>query len=149
VVSFTPLPLYPGRKSLRYPLDKVLVGPQNRSGRYGEVNILDPTGTRLPTTRSSSPYPVAIPTAPPWLIISFEYYWSKNNRAGVYTVAILYFYSICRVHCSQKLVIPSLTVTPLRSIYNTEGCIQKGIWPLYIRHCIASHCFFITAIKFL
>jgi hypothetical protein len=40
-----------------------LGGPQNRSGRHGEVKILDPTGTRTPTSQSSSPQPVAIPTA--------------------------------------------------------------------------------------
>jgi hypothetical protein len=40
-----------------------LDGPQLESGRYGEVKILDPTGTRTPTTRSSSPYAVAIPNA--------------------------------------------------------------------------------------
>jgi hypothetical protein len=30
-------------------------GPQNRSGRRGEEKILDPTGTRTSTSRSSSP----------------------------------------------------------------------------------------------
>jgi hypothetical protein len=32
VVSFTPQPLYPRGKSTRYPLDRRLGGPQNRSG---------------------------------------------------------------------------------------------------------------------
>jgi hypothetical protein len=32
VVSFTLLPLYPRRKSRRYPLDRRLGGPQSRSG---------------------------------------------------------------------------------------------------------------------
>jgi hypothetical protein len=32
-----------------------LGGPQNRFGRHGEVEILDPTGTRTPIPRSSSP----------------------------------------------------------------------------------------------
>jgi hypothetical protein len=44
-----------GEKSLRYPLDRSLGGPQNRSGRRGEEKILDPTGTRIPTPSSSSP----------------------------------------------------------------------------------------------
>jgi hypothetical protein len=39
----------------RYTLDRRLGGPQNRSGRRGEQTILDPTGTRTPTPRSSSP----------------------------------------------------------------------------------------------
>jgi hypothetical protein len=32
-----------------------------RSGRHGEVKILDPTGIRTATSQSSNPYPVAIP----------------------------------------------------------------------------------------
>jgi hypothetical protein len=44
----------PGEES-QYPLDRRLVGPQSRSGRRGEEEILDPTGTRTPTPRSSSP----------------------------------------------------------------------------------------------
>jgi hypothetical protein len=46
VVNFTPLALYPRGKSPRYPLDRRLGGSQSRSGRYGEVKILDPTGAR-------------------------------------------------------------------------------------------------------
>jgi hypothetical protein len=42
-------------KSPQYPLERMLGGPQNRSGRHGEEKILDPTGTRTPTPRSSSP----------------------------------------------------------------------------------------------
>jgi hypothetical protein len=55
VVSFTPLPPYPRGKNPRYPLDRRLGGPQNRSGRRGEEKILDSNGTRTPTPRSSSP----------------------------------------------------------------------------------------------
>jgi hypothetical protein len=44
----------PGGKSPRYPLDR-LGGPQSRSARRGEEKILDPTGTRTVTPRSSSP----------------------------------------------------------------------------------------------
>jgi hypothetical protein len=36
VVSFTPRPLYPQGKSLWYPLDRSLSGPQSRSGRGDE-----------------------------------------------------------------------------------------------------------------
>jgi hypothetical protein len=46
----------PRGKSPRYPLDRKLDGPQSRSGRHGEVKILDPTGTRTPTPRSASRY---------------------------------------------------------------------------------------------
>jgi hypothetical protein len=49
----------PRWKSPRYPLDRRLGGPQSQSGRYREGKILDPTGTRTPAPRSSSPYLVA------------------------------------------------------------------------------------------
>jgi hypothetical protein len=39
VVNFTPRPLYPQGKSLWYPLDRRLGGPQSRSGRGGEEKI--------------------------------------------------------------------------------------------------------------
>jgi hypothetical protein len=42
-----PAALPPG-KSPRYPFYRRLGGAQSRSGRYGEVNIFDPTGTRTP-----------------------------------------------------------------------------------------------------
>jgi hypothetical protein len=53
------LPLYPQRKDTQYPLDMSL-----DYGRYGKEKILDTSGTRTPTPPPSSPYPVAIPTAP-------------------------------------------------------------------------------------
>jgi hypothetical protein len=40
-------------KSSRYPLDRSLGGPHSRSGRCEEEKLLDPTGTRTPTPRSS------------------------------------------------------------------------------------------------
>jgi hypothetical protein len=48
VVSFTPLPPYSRGKSPRYALNRRLGWPQRRSRRYGQVKILDPTGTRTP-----------------------------------------------------------------------------------------------------
>jgi hypothetical protein len=54
-------------KEPRYPLHRWRDGPQSRSGRYGEVKILDLAGNRTPTPQSSSPQPVAIPTALPRL----------------------------------------------------------------------------------
>jgi hypothetical protein len=53
-----PTALPPGKEP---PLDRRLGGPQSRSGRFGEEKILDPSGTRTPTTQSSSPRLVAIP----------------------------------------------------------------------------------------
>jgi hypothetical protein len=52
VISFTPLPLYPRRKSPRYPLYMRLGGPQSRSGRHGEVKILASPGLELRLLRS-------------------------------------------------------------------------------------------------
>jgi hypothetical protein len=48
-----PAALATGGKKPRYQLDRRLGEPQSRSDRYGEVKILDPTGTRNPTPRSS------------------------------------------------------------------------------------------------
>jgi hypothetical protein len=39
----------------RYLLDRKLGGPQSRSGQRGEMKIVDTTGTRTPTSRSSNP----------------------------------------------------------------------------------------------
>jgi hypothetical protein len=55
VVSFTPPPLYARGKNPRYPFHRRLGGPQSRSGWLGGEKILDPTGTRTPISRSSSP----------------------------------------------------------------------------------------------
>jgi hypothetical protein len=55
VISFKPRQLYPQGMRPRYPLDRRLCGPQRRFGRRGEEKILDSTGTRTSTPRSSSP----------------------------------------------------------------------------------------------
>jgi hypothetical protein len=48
MVSFTPRPLYPWKKSPLYPLDRRLGGPQSRSGRCGaERNVLPLPGIEL------------------------------------------------------------------------------------------------------
>jgi hypothetical protein len=44
----------PGKRAPRYPLESRLGGPQDRSGRHVEEKILDPIGTRTPTSRPSS-----------------------------------------------------------------------------------------------
>jgi hypothetical protein len=55
MISFTPRPLYPRRKSPRHPLDRRPAGPQNRSGRHGEEKNPAPNWTRIPTPRPSNP----------------------------------------------------------------------------------------------
>jgi hypothetical protein len=42
-----PFRFTPGKEP-RYPFYRRLGGPQSRSGRYGELKIFDPTGTRTP-----------------------------------------------------------------------------------------------------
>jgi hypothetical protein len=51
VVSFTPLPLYPGGNWRRYPLDRKLGGPQSRYRRYREEKNLAPAGIRTPAVQ--------------------------------------------------------------------------------------------------
>jgi hypothetical protein len=78
VVSFTPLPLYPRGKRLRYPLNRRLGKPQSRSGRHGVEKIIDPTGIRTPT--SSVVQPMA----------SRYTDWAIPSRADVMTCLITY-----------------------------------------------------------
>jgi hypothetical protein len=52
-------PLYLRGKRPRYPFDRRLGGPHNRSRRCGEEKILDPTGTRPPTSHLFIVQPVA------------------------------------------------------------------------------------------
>lgn len=55
-------------------------GPQSQSGVHGEVKILYPTGTRTPTSRSSSSYSVAIPAALFRLLLSIHIHNSTHNK---------------------------------------------------------------------
>jgi hypothetical protein len=54
VVIFLSRPFYHWEETPRDPLVRRLVGPQSQSGRNGEGKILGPTGTRNPTSWSSS-----------------------------------------------------------------------------------------------
>jgi hypothetical protein len=65
VVIYKPLPFYFRGNNPRYPLDRRLGWSKSRSGQYREITILDPTWTRIPTSRSFSSQPVATPTALP------------------------------------------------------------------------------------
>jgi hypothetical protein len=56
-------PFYLLGNSPRNPLYRRLDGPQNWSGRYGEVKILDTSWNQTPISWTASPWPVAIPTA--------------------------------------------------------------------------------------
>jgi hypothetical protein len=46
----------PGERARRHSLDRRLGVPQRRSGRNGEVKILDPTGARTPNSLKRLPY---------------------------------------------------------------------------------------------
>jgi hypothetical protein len=56
---YDPATLPPG-KELQVPIFRMFGGANSRSGRYGEVKILDLTGTPAPTPLSSSPYSQSI-----------------------------------------------------------------------------------------
>jgi hypothetical protein len=71
VVSITPCRCICVEKP-RYPLYRRLSGPHSWSGRFGEVKILYPYGTRIPTPRSSSPQPVTISTTLPRPLTTFR-----------------------------------------------------------------------------
>jgi hypothetical protein len=92
MVRFTPRPLSQRGKSRRYPLDRMLGGPQNRSGRRGKEKILALTGFEL--RRSTSPKPVAIPTTlsrvpGPLLVVSETRAVSQSSRIKVPSVSFL------------------------------------------------------------
>jgi hypothetical protein len=89
MVSFTLRPLYP-REKAPIPLDRRLGGPQRRSGRRGEEKILDLTGTRTPTPRSSSLQPVAIPTTLSRLLKNYHHnYHHHHHRHRFEAVRVL------------------------------------------------------------
>jgi hypothetical protein len=101
VVSFTLRPLYLRGKSPRYLLNRRLGGPQSRSGRDGEVKILDSSGTRTPTPRSSSLLPVATPTALSRLLI-YENAGCAREQDGAVTLNSTHKRGRC--HADVKLL---------------------------------------------
>jgi hypothetical protein len=81
VVSFTPRPFYPRGKSPRYPLDRRLGGPQNRSGRGGEKK-------KIPATagiRTAVVQPVA------YSLYCLSYPGSSRNIVFLYSYLSFYF----------------------------------------------------------
>jgi hypothetical protein len=99
VIRITPRQIHRQGNRARYLLVKRLGGPQSRSRRLGKEKFLDPKGIELRYPRSSSPYPVAIPTIltllfvgqynSTWylrcvfciyLLIPQTYIWLRSNR---------------------------------------------------------------------
>jgi hypothetical protein len=73
-----------------YPLDRMLGGPQSLSGRYGEIEILDPTETGTPTSQSSSPQAVAILTTLPRLThITYIHKHTRERKSSELAVCIV------------------------------------------------------------
>jgi hypothetical protein len=125
VVSFTPRSLYRRGRSPRYPLDRRLSGPQSQSGRFGEEKILGSTGTWTPTPRSSSPKPVAIPTALSplkWMQMAFvitKWYFFPLFRASEFLwVRIRPFLKPWRLHLPTESSTEHLPV--LRNLFKTD-----------------------------
>jgi hypothetical protein len=92
VISFTPLPLYPQSKSPWYPLYSRLCGPQRRSGRGGEINVLHasevysppPKGTLCSTMTSEvHKQEVSKPPLPPNL--NEPQLWLRTHQTRDYT----------------------------------------------------------------
>jgi hypothetical protein len=97
-----PFALPPG-KSPRYPFYRRLGGPQSRSGRYGEGNIFDPTGTRnyCPSGRparsqllyrlqlNTIPFKIiplhsTVPLPPPFPLLEELFYGWRNSSSGIW-----------------------------------------------------------------
>jgi len=79
VVSSTPRLLYPRRKSLRFPLDRSLGGPQSQFGRGGEKEIFRPSQESNPCRPAHSLVSVLSE-------ISRLSYENKNKRLRRYKV---------------------------------------------------------------
>jgi hypothetical protein len=120
-----------------HPLDRRLGGPRSLSRQHRDMKILDPTGTQNPTPHSSIPYPFAIQTALPRLVIlkycPFYIFVAIND--------ILKFYRTIKIY---------IPVIRLFSVYRISGVLMKSsiLWntmpcrPLEVkgrlstRHCI-------------
>jgi hypothetical protein len=79
VISFTPLLLYPGGKSLLYPLDRRLDGLQSPSGRHGEHSSLYRDSNSDPSAAQAVASPCidcAIPA--PFSTQSTAIYWQSQ-----------------------------------------------------------------------
>jgi hypothetical protein len=93
VVSFTPWPLYPQRKSPWYPLNRRLGGTQSRFERSGEEKNSQPLPGIEPP--SPSPHPSAIPLSYPgsfpfiWTVISS--YTIFNRECSAWAITSLLF----------------------------------------------------------
>jgi hypothetical protein len=89
LVSFTPRLLYFRGKNSPVSIGQKAGLSQSRAGGCGEENIFYLTGTRTPTHRSSSPLPVAVPTA---LLDIFKHSTATKNKLVVQRQAMVLDY---------------------------------------------------------
>jgi hypothetical protein len=82
-----PIALFRG-KDPQYPLYWTLSGLRSRCRQRGR-GPFDPSGTRTPTSRSSSSWPVVIPTALSHLLV--EHYMKRANFRNAYIVFLFIF----------------------------------------------------------
>jgi hypothetical protein len=123
VVSFGPRPLYPRRKSPRYPSDKRLGGPQNRSGRCGGEKIL-----HLP--ESSPGHPARRYTD--WAIPAPHLLYKWNNFVS-FKFIILYYYAISGYNSNELC---SVSALKSQSHFMTD---DQSINPSWYRAPSGSH----------
>jgi hypothetical protein len=97
-----PTALPPG-KSSRYPLDRRLGVPQSRSGRHGEVKILDSTGTRTATPRcpaNSQPlYRLSYPACHSKAPINSVMTWWNTRGITFWSSYVIFCYFYSRMGC--------------------------------------------------
>jgi hypothetical protein len=99
VVSFTPLQLYPWRRSLWYPLDRRQGGPQSWSGHCGEEKNLALPGTE--------PWPSSCPNCDPVTVI-------KENTVTVLSLQIMRIWTFMQQFISAHI--------------NTQICMYKYVY---------------------
>jgi hypothetical protein len=125
-----PRQLWPQGENLPCPFVRRLGGPLSRSGRYGEMKIIDPTRSRTPTRLSSCPHPVAIPTTLPRLhsLIGSSYFSILDPETGyTWVPKSLHTNYIHCVHFPMEFVICNhtsfrhySTYTVMRDLSNYE-----------------------------
>jgi hypothetical protein len=141
VVSFKPLPPYPGYPFYR---EVRLGGPQSQSGRYGEVKIFYTTGTLNPAppgrpARSQSLYRLSYPGKLLYfqvlvnvVIISHFHSWIFKYACAITMMYISIFWSIYLISAYEVNAVSSICNT---SSFTTYSYSQSArLKPILIRN---------------